>query len=265
MNQINLGYVDVVPANSSRYFSTATIAKSQSTATINLATELENLSVFNSEFNSKLIHYDSSYCTTVSSLTSSKVLPTLTYFKVEVLPYLKNNPLIIDIGCGQGDFANELLKNGFYVLGFDPALKVESANLLARYWSSEEIPADLYVMRCVLPHIEDPWNFIEEIKNSSPNCLILIEFQMLDWILKNNIWYNISHDHVNLFSAEDFEKRYKVINKGQFSNGEWGWVLIDPNAPPPRPKVSRKYKICCQIQKGSHINSKTYSVLKRLT
>lgn len=234
MNQINLGYVDVIPANSSRYFSTAAIAKSQSTATINLATELEDLSVFNSEFNSKLIRYDSSYCTTVSSLTSSKVLPTLTYFKVEVLPYLKNNPLIIDIGCGQGEFANELSTDGFDVLGFDPALKVEAANLFARFWSSEEIPGDLYVMRCVLPHIENPWIFIEEIKTSSPNCLILIEFQMLDWILKNNIWYNISHDHVNLFSVEDFEKRYKVVNKGQFSSDEWGWVLIDPSAPPGR-------------------------------
>jgi len=83
-------------------------------------------------------------------------------------------------------------------------------------------------MRCVLPHIPDPWAFLQLIAESSTRSLVLIEFQRLEWIIENDIWFQIGHGHCNYFTAVDFECRYNVINQGQFSNGEWGWVLIDP-------------------------------------
>jgi hypothetical protein len=89
-------------------------------------------------------------------------------------------------------------------------------------------------MRCVLPHIQSPWKFLNQIFLSAPQAMVLIEFQRIEWILEQQIWYQVSHDHVNLFSLNDFNKRYKVFDSGTFSNGEWGWVLIgqtDPSTP----------------------------------
>jgi len=85
-------------------------------------------------------------------------------------------------------------------------------------------------MRCVLPHIPSPWNLLSRMAESSPGALALIEFQTLDWIIANHIWYQISHDHVNLFSLKDFRDRYTVLASGEFQNSEWGWVLIDPGS-----------------------------------
>ena len=85
-------------------------------------------------------------------------------------------------------------------------------------------------MRCVLPHIPKPWSFLAEIAESSPGALVLIEFQRLDWIVPEHIWYQISHDHVNLFSVGNFLDRYTVLASGEFRNSEWGWVLFDPRS-----------------------------------
>jgi len=50
----------------------------------------------------------------------------------------------------------------------------------------------------------------------------------LEWIFDESIWYQVSHDHVNLFSLDDFTSRFSVVDHGTFSSGEWGWVLVDP-------------------------------------
>jgi len=42
---------------------------------------------------------------------------------------------------------------------------------------------------------------------------------------------------VNLFRQSDFSDRYEVLANGEFADGEWARVLIDPSAftpPPPR-------------------------------
>jgi len=65
----------------------------------------------------------------------------------------------------------------------------------------------------------------------------LVEFQQLEWILLNDLWYQISHDHVNYFRVSDFSDRYEVIANGDFGSGEMAWVLIDPSTfSPPLPR-----------------------------
>jgi hypothetical protein len=46
--------------------------------------------------------------------------------------------------------------------------------------------------------------------------------------MRHSIWYQLSHDHVNMFSIADFTSRYRVIEQGVFASEEWAWVLIDP-------------------------------------
>jgi hypothetical protein len=93
----------------------------------------------------------------------------------------------------------------------------------------ESPQADLIVMRCVLPHVPQPWKFLDEIATHQKSALVLIEFQKMERILRNKCWYQFCHDHVNQFSVFDFESRYEVLLKGSFANDEWGWVLFSPN------------------------------------
>lgn len=79
---------------------------------------------------------------------------------------------------------------GVEAIGFDPVLRHEDEFLFARYWDAEDSPqADIIVMRCVLPHIPQPWKFLEEIATHQKSALVLIEFQKLEWSLRNKSWY----------------------------------------------------------------------------
>jgi hypothetical protein len=212
---------------STKYYNDPKSAQLVPDGNICLSMNNNDLYVFNSEFDNNLIQYNELYYTGVASLKSTTILPTLEYFERKVMKYVRRNSIIIDIGCGQGEFVNALRTQGLKAFGFDPVLKIENEYTNSRYWTSDDFPAELYVMRCVLPHILDPWSFIETIRKASANCLILIEFQRLEWILENKMWWSIGHEHVNYFQEEDFSRRYVVVDSGKFHmmNGV-GFLLI---------------------------------------
>jgi len=195
---------------------------------IELAWRSEDPYLFNVGFDPNLISHDEAYCTSVVDINQVTQLPTLDFIREKVFPHLHAAAQVVDIGCGQGEFVERLRRWGIYATGYDPVLRRQTPYLHRRYWSPADAPADLYVMRCVLPHLPDPWSFLDEVARSSPGSLVLVEFQRLEWILEEAIWYSISHDHVNLFAMADFWDRFAVVEQGTFSNGEWGWVLIDP-------------------------------------
>ena len=224
----HLGYEAMVPGNASRFFDSVEQACSQPTGWISVSSRNEDPFLFNSRFDQTSIRHDDSYCTSVVDLGRTVQVPTATYFEREVMPHLVPTAHIVDIGCGQGEFVDLLTQQGLQAVGYDPVLRRESSNLHRRYWHPDEPPADLYVMRCVLPHIEDPWEFLGQIAESSPAALVLIEFQQIDWVFRHSVWYQLSHDHVNLFRTTDFSERYRVMGQGTFANDEWAWVLVNP-------------------------------------
>jgi hypothetical protein len=216
-----------VPANSSRFFNDYLEAIAQPQGRLHLFWDNVDEIIINRDYVPELIRYDSQYCTSVSAIGTEYTIPTLTYFD-QVLQFIKKSPVVVDIGCGQGEFVFELRRRDVDAIGFDPVLRSSSSFLIPKFWEPSDEVGDLYVMRCVLPHIQNPWKFLAQISMSAPRALVLIEFQRVEWILEQQIWYQVSHDHVNLFSINDFIERYKVLDSGTFSNGEWGWVLIDP-------------------------------------
>lgn len=216
----------MVPANTSRFFLERYDALNQPLGTIQLVKSDSNL-IQNIEYNSKLIKYDEQYCTTNSGIDTEYSIPSLRYFK-RILSKLKTDPVIIEIGCGQGEFVSELVRLGITAHGYDPVLRTENSFLHKKNWNGSEPPADLYILRCVLPHIQNPWSFLGELNSCSDSALVLVEYQRLEWILQHGIWYQINHDHTNLFTLSDFEERYSVLDAGTYANGEWEWVLIQP-------------------------------------
>jgi hypothetical protein len=189
--------------------------------------------LFNRSFNQDLIVYDEQYCTTNASLESSYELPILSYLD-SVLNQFHNSPRIVDIGCGQGELVTKLRDRGFEAFGFDPVSRTDSAFISKRLWTPTDASADLFIMRCVLPHIPSPWEFLSDLFLANPNAKVLIEYQRIEWSIQKRLWYQINHDHVNLFRLENFENRYNIPIAGNFSNGEWQWVLIEKKSTPVR-------------------------------
>jgi hypothetical protein len=217
-----------VPANCSRFFGSREQATKEPTAQIRVAWDSAGGFAHNELFDESLIRHDGHYYTTVVNMDAVVQVPTLDYFG-QVLEHLPPSPTVVDIGCGQGEFVDGVRSRyGVEAVGYDPVLRTESDHLFARYWDESAIEGDVHVLRCVLPHIPDPWAFLARLGRAGRHSLALIEFQQLEWIIEHAIWFQISHDHVNLFSVQDFRARYDVVDTGTFRNEEWGWVLLDP-------------------------------------
>ena len=227
---VQIGPRIMVPANSSRLFSTSSEALEQPLGAVQLISA-DNLGYLsNSAFDSAKIRYDLNYCTSnIFHFFESKI-----YIR-DLLPKLSDFTNVLEIGCGQGEFVEFLSTLGFNTFGFDPVIRKTSGNLFDCLWTIENeslhVPQiagepTLYLMRCVLPHIPNPFVFLDSIFDFSPNSAVLVEFQRREWIHENGIWPQISHDHVNIFSVSDFSSSYQVLNSGIFAEGEWAYVLL---------------------------------------
>ena len=219
-----IGALIEVPANASRFFKESFEAVSAPTGIIELA--IQDGLIFNRSFNQDLIVYDEQYCTTVSSLEAIYTLPILDYLD-SILDLFDFSPRIIEIGCGQGELIKNLRDRGFEAFGFDPVSRTDSDFITKSLWTPTDTNADLFILRCVLPHIPSPWDFLDNLFLANPKAKVLIEYQRIEWTIQERVWYQLNHDHVNLFQLENFEERYGVVQAGDFSNGEWQWVLIE--------------------------------------
>ena len=226
MTVAQLDFYACVPGNASRMFSSRHDALNQPIGEVQLKLALNGMYVVNRKFNPTLIQYDSNYLTTSLDMKLSSKTPTISYFLEKVLPHFELPPKVVDIGAGQGEFVYELIREGILATGFDTVARQESSVLFAENWYPGKTHGDLFVMRCVLPHISEPFDFLDAILEAAPSASVLIEYQSLNWILTNHAWNQISHDHVNIFWLDSFTNRYEVIDSETFADGEWEWVLL---------------------------------------
>ena len=153
-------------------------------------------------------------------------LPTLNYLPRVLSHFGGALPTVCDIGCGQGEFVTALRAQGIDARGFDPVLRTPTGSLHREYWRPEDPlgDSDLLVMRCVLPHIANPWAWLERAGTRARH--VLIEYQRVEWLVENGVWFGLNHDHVNYFALADFCARLAVVDAGTFADGEWQWVLL---------------------------------------
>jgi 2-polyprenyl-3-methyl-5-hydroxy-6-metoxy-1,4-benzoquinol methylase len=138
MESVFLGYETTSPSMSTQYFNDPRLARLVQDGNICLSMNNNDPYVFNSQFDNNLIKYNELYYTGVASLKSTTILPTLEYFERKVMKHVRRNSIIIDIGCGQGEFVNALRTQGLKAFGFDPVLKIENEHTNSRYWTSDD-------------------------------------------------------------------------------------------------------------------------------
>ncbi len=214
-----------LPGNASRYFDDPVAAAAQPLGQLGITASVGK-HVHNALFAPELIRYDASYLTTSCELTGGVRLLTLEYFPEVLRHFPQARPSVCDVGCGQGEFVTALRDRGIGATGFDPVLREPNQYLHQDYWTPEdpEGDADLLVMRCVLPHISQPWDWLEAAATRPRH--VLIEYQRIEWLVKQSVWYGMNHDHVNYFRIDDFAARHQVVDSGRFADDEWAWVLI---------------------------------------
>ena len=214
-----------IPANCSRYFNLYSEAISQPLASIDFQADSTNSFAFNTEFDQSLIRHDINYCTT----NTFQIHDSINNF-TNLESVLDDETEVVDIGCGQGEFLKLIRPNVRKVLGFDPVLRQPNEYLKRQYFDvhlyKPTFRKTLFVMRCVLPHIPDPFEFVDKILDTFPNALFYIEFQDTNYLVKEGIWSQLSHDHVNYFNIESFSNRFSVVKRGFFGGGEWAYVLF---------------------------------------
>jgi len=221
------------PGNGARLFNKYFDAISQPAGELNfiLHEELNTFYIKNLNFNSQLIKHDQNYCT----VNSHHLFETSKYLD-EFISKIDLDSVVIEIGCGQGEFLDHISNNFRMLYGFDPVCTRNEVNFYSKYWdpSVDKYGLNLnvnsqivFIMRCVLPHILNPIQFLDKNFDHFPNAKFLVEYQSIDWTISNSAWQQYTHDHVNLFDLSTFQKRYKVIKCGEFAQGEWEWVFFE--------------------------------------
>lgn len=132
----------------------------------------------------------------------------------------KNN--LLEIGCGGNALFLEMLtSDGFEVEGMDPSYTGNNPKVKKEtfHGSNNKVYSGI-ILRHVLEHIPDPYDFLHQIKISNQEVgFIYIEVPCFDWINNNCEVMDIFYEHVNYFRKEDCLNLFQEIITIDYSFG----------------------------------------------
>jgi len=224
-------YTAKAPIFQNKLFSNKTLAEKSPIGLINLAWDEWQGCVVNQTFQTINDIYDSSYNNDQG--TSDRFKAHLTSILDILDSRLDKAADIVEIGCGNGSFLDELSRRGFTSLsGHDTAYQGSRSYIKNEYISDfSSIQADLIILRHTLEHIQQPRAFLEAIRQSSSKKYgkpyIYIEVPSLEWILENHSFYDIFHEHVNYFDLAFFENIFPGSMTFRSFSGQYISVFAD--------------------------------------
>jgi len=183
--------------------------------------------VFNQDFDLGIIHYDENYQN--EQANSLRFQNHLTEVSHVIHSHFNKNTLI-EVGCGKGYFLERLQKQGLKITGIDPAYEGTNPNIIKeKFTPNINYHADGIILRHVLEHIQNPVEFLANIRNANNNQgRIYIEVPCFDWIRNNNAWFDIFYEHVNYFSIRDFRRIFTtIIESGHLFGGQYIYIVAD--------------------------------------
>lgn len=152
---------------------------------------------------------------------------------------------LIEIGCGKGDFLNQLVQiNGGKGIGIDPAYEAgrqsnPKLTFYKEFYSLEhgKIPADLICCRHTLEHIHQTEEFLQLIRDSlgeRTDTVIFFEIPQIKRILEIRAFWDIYYEHCSYFSpgslARVFRKTgYEILDLRLDYNGQYLLIEARPS------------------------------------
>jgi len=113
----------------------------------------------------------------------------------------------------------------------DPAYEGISPYIRKSFFSVDSHErGELLTLRHVLEHIPSPWNFLDGIAAANNyQGLLYVEVPDLEWILEHRAYFDLFHEHVNYFRADDFLRRFGdgVIFQSKSFGGQYLSMVIN--------------------------------------
>lgn len=114
---------------------------------------------------------------------------------------------ILEIGCGDGYFLRKLIEAGVNNsgIGYDKSLpqpvQEERMALVNDYYTvNHPGDFDIVISRHVVEHIEDNNPLLSLLHEKNPRASYFFETPSLEWIIRNNTFYDIFYEHCSLFT-----------------------------------------------------------------
>lgn len=191
---------------------------------------VENLNsglVYNAAFRPELMRYDDHY-------QNEQALSPLFHAHLEsvadIIERQMGRASLIEVGCGKGYFLELLAARGFDITGFDPTYEGSNPRVQRHYFSpGVGIRGDGLVLRHVLEHVQDPYQFLEQLRLANGGGgKIYIEVPCFDWICQHRVWFDLYYEHVNYFRISDFHRMFgKVLESGRLFGEQYLYVVAE--------------------------------------
>ena len=216
-----------LPIFQNRMYDTEAEAKACPIGDMQLVEDQRTGLVYNAAFRPELMAYDAHY-------QNEQALSPMFQEHLEsvssIIDRYMGRDSLVEVGCGKGFFLEMLLAKGFDITGFDPAYEGINPKVMKHYFESGMgIKADGLVLRHVLEHIQDPFNFLLQLKEANGGSgKIYIEVPCFDWICEHRAWFDIFYEHVNYFRISDFYRMFgTVIESGRLFGGQYLFVVAE--------------------------------------
>lgn len=143
-----------------------------------------------------------------------------------ILEHIPENPVIVEVGYGDGGFISALAKerpSGRYV-GFDPHgatprnTAVEfRAELFEPMRHLAELKPDLIISRHVLEHLVNPLGFLQQMSFCSSNLgispLVFLEVPCIDSAISSRRTVDFYYEHSSQFTTQSFSRMLSLASQ----------------------------------------------------
>jgi len=197
--------------------------------------------IFNAAFDPALVPYGENYENdqTCSEAFRAYVDGIIRHLFAKIGP---RSGHIVEVGCGQAGFLKQLLAEVSALhtaTGFDPSYRGPESSLDGRlrverryYGRDCAVPADLVISRHVIEHVPRPLDFLAQIAASmetSPGAHFFCETPDVEWILRNEVFWDFFYEHCSLFTAQSSRTAFQLsgfeVQQVQYAfGGQYLWV-----------------------------------------
>jgi len=218
---------DQLPIFQNRMYETKAEAIACPKADIRLVEDLDTGLVYNSQFKSELMNYDSNY---QNEQALSQRFKEHLQSVSRIIERSIGRSNLVEVGCGKGYFLEVLLNSGFDITGFDPTYEGDNERVRRCYFDPNSgILAEGLILRHVLEHIKEPVDFLFQLSEANGmKGRIYIEVPCFDWICAHKAWFDIFYEHANYFRLTDFSRFFgEVIESGHLFGGQYIYVVAE--------------------------------------